>query len=87
MKARIFAQHRMGERGNQRPRRMAKREMPCRQINLSLPVEGVERGRADHPYIGGQIVTAPARPSGFAIPRKQLRHRHTGAMLPDDKGV
>ena len=51
MKTCIFAQHCMRERGDQRLRRMAEREMPCHQacgeIDLSLPVEGVEQGGAD----------------------------------------
>ena len=51
MEACIFAQHRMRERGDQRLRRMAEREMPghqpCGEIDLSLPVKGVEQGGAD----------------------------------------
>src|SRR6266702_8314408 len=60
MEARIFAQHPMRECGDQRPRRMAEREMPChqarREIDLSLPVEGVEQGGADRLWIRGQII-------------------------------
>src|SRR6266581_4245364 len=56
----IFAQHRMRERGDQRLRRMAEREMPCHEacgeIDLSLPVEGVEQGGADRLWIRGQII-------------------------------
>src|SRR4029077_16149358 len=58
MEACIFAQHRMRERGDQRLRRMAEREMPCHQacgeIDLSLPVEGVEQGAADRLWIRGR---------------------------------
>src|SRR5271166_5118818 len=60
MEACIFAQHDMRERGDQRLRRMAEREMPCqqpcREIDLSLPVEGVEQGGTDHLRVGGQVV-------------------------------
>src|SRR6266576_13639 len=56
----IFAQHRTRERGDQRLRRMAEREMachqPCREIDLSLPVEGVEQGGTDRLWIRGQII-------------------------------
>src|SRR5262245_66615354 len=60
MEACIFAQQRTCERGDQRLRRMAQREMPrhqpCREIDLSLAVEGVEQGGADRLRIGGQVV-------------------------------
>ena len=60
MEARVFPQHRMRERGDQRLRRMAKRQVPrdqpCREINLSLAVERVEQGGPDRLLIGGQIV-------------------------------
>ena len=50
----------MRELGDQRLRRMAEREMLCHQacgeIDLSLPVEGVEQGGADHLWIHGQII-------------------------------
>src|SRR5262249_11553471 len=63
MEASIFAQHRMRDRSNQRLWRMAEREVlcdqPCREIDLSLPVEGVEQGGADRLRIGGQIVELP----------------------------
>src|SRR3984893_13593431 len=85
MEARIFAQHRMRERGDQRLRRMAEREMPCHQacgeIDLSLPVEGVEQGGADRIWIRGQIiellaaVTSDARPRHIEISSKVYRHR------------
>src|SRR5438067_12407664 len=56
----IFAQHRMRKRGDQRLRRMAECEMPCHQacgeIDLSLPVEGVEQGGADRLWSRGQII-------------------------------
>ena len=56
----IFAQHRMCERGDQRLWRMAEREMPChepcREIDLSLPVEGVQQGGADHLRLSGKVV-------------------------------
>jgi hypothetical protein len=46
VEARILTQRRARERGDQRPRRVAEREMPrhepCREVDLSLPVEGVE---------------------------------------------
>ena len=70
MEARILAQHRMRQRGDQRLRRMAEREMPChepcREIDLSLPVEGVEQGGADHLRIGGQVVELLAFLAGDA---------------------
>src|SRR5208282_3433282 len=48
------------EGGDQRLRRMAKRQVPrhqpCREINLSLPVERVEQGIPDRFLIGGQVV-------------------------------
>src|SRR6516164_3045365 len=85
MEACIFAQHRMGERGDQRLRRMAEREMPCYQacgeIDLSLPVEGVEQGGADRPWIRRQIIellTAvawDARRRHIEIASKVERHR------------
>ena len=60
MKARVFPQHRMRERCDQCPRRMAELEMPChepcRKINLSLTVECVEQGGPDGLLIGRQIV-------------------------------
>ena len=60
MKARVLPQHRMRERGDQRLRRMAKLKMPrhepCRKINLSLAVEGVEQSGPDRLLIGRQIV-------------------------------
>src|SRR5215471_19540393 len=60
MEACVFAQQRTRERGDQRLRRMAEREMPChqpcRKIDLSLAVEGVEQGGADHLRIGWQVV-------------------------------
>ena len=66
MKARVFPQHRMRERGDQRLRRMAKpevpRHQPCRKINLSLAVEGVEQGGPDRLLIGGQVVEPVVRP-------------------------
>ena len=85
MEACIFAQHRTRERGDQRLRRMAEREMPChqpcREIDLSLPVEGVEQGGADRLRIGGQVVellAALARDAGrrhIEIASKVERHR------------
>ena len=60
MEAGIFAQHRTTERGDQRLRRMAEREMPChqpcRESTCSLPVEGVEQGGTNHLRVGGQVV-------------------------------
>src|SRR5271165_178478 len=60
MEARVFPQHRMGERGDQRLRRMAELEMPrhefCGKINLSLAVERVEQGGPDRLLIGRKIV-------------------------------
>src|SRR5258707_15764601 len=62
MEACIFAQHRMRERGDQRLRRMAKREMPCHQacgeIDLSLPVEGVEQAA---PILSGSTGRSSSR--------------------------
>ena len=81
----ILAQHRMRERGDQRLRRMAEREMPCHQacgeIDLSLPVEGVEQGGADRLWIRGQIiellaaVARDARWRHIEIASKVERHR------------
>jgi hypothetical protein len=60
VEARVFPQHRMSERGDQRLRRMAKgqvsRHQPCREINLSLPVECVEQSGPEGLLIGRQIV-------------------------------
>src|SRR6059058_5058018 len=80
----IFAQHRMRERGGQRLRRMAEREMPCHQacgeIDLSLPVEGVEQG-GDRLWIRGQIIellagiARDARRRHIEIASKVERHR------------
>ena len=60
MKARVFPQHCMRKRGDQRLRRMAELEMPRhepgRKIDLSLAVEGVEQGDPDRLLIGRQIV-------------------------------
>lgn len=85
MEAGIFAQHCMGERGDQRLRRMAEREMPGHQaggeIDLSLPVEGVEQGGADRLGIRGQIiellgaVARDARRWHIEIASKVERHR------------
>src|SRR3984893_9201619 len=85
MEACIFAQHRVRERGDQRLRRMAEREMPCHQacgeIDLSLPVEGVEQGGADRLWIRGQIieliaaVARDARRRHIEIASKVERHR------------
>ena len=53
VEARVFPKHRMRERGDQRLRRVAKRQVPrhqpCRKINLSLPVERVEQGGRGSP--------------------------------------
>ena len=74
MKARIFAQRRTRERGDQRLRRMAELEMPrnetCREIGLSVPVEGIEQGDADCLNIGGQIVEL------LAVLARNSRRRH-----------
>src|SRR6266480_6232197 len=85
MEACIFAQRRMRERGDQRLRRMAAREMPCHQacgeIDLSLPVEGVEQGGADRLWIREQIiellaaVARDARRRHIEIASKVERHR------------
>jgi hypothetical protein len=60
MEACIFAQRRTRERAEQCLWRMAQREMPCSkpcgEIDLSLPVKGVEQSGADYRRIGGQIV-------------------------------
>src|SRR5262245_50917357 len=74
MEACIFAQHRMRERDDQCLRRMAECEMPCHQacgeVDLSLPVEGVEQGGADRLWIRGQIVEL------FAAVAWDARRRH-----------
>src|SRR5215470_6995879 len=88
VEARIFPQYSMRERRNQGLRRVAEREVPChqpcREIDLSLPLEGVKQGSADRLYIGGQVVKVVAAllalpwDSGrghIEIPRKVERHR------------
>src|SRR5262249_60453938 len=75
----------MCERRDQRLWRMAELEMPCskprRNINLSLPVEGVEQGRADRLSISGQVIeflAVLARDAGrrhIEIACKVERHR------------
>jgi hypothetical protein len=66
--------HRMRELGDQGLRRMAKLEMsrnePCREIDPSLPVEGVEYVYADRLNIGGQIVEL------FAVLARDANRRH-----------
>src|SRR5215467_1499090 len=84
MEARVFAQHRTRERGDQRLRRIAKPEMPrhqpCREIDLPLAVEGVEQGGADRLRIRGQVVKLLAALPGNArrrhieIAREVQRH-------------
>src|SRR5262249_58804780 len=81
----IFAQQCTRERGDQRLRRMAEREMPRhqsrRKIDLSLAVEGVEQGGADHPRIGRQLdellaaLARDARRRHIEIASKVERHR------------
>ena len=75
MEAGVFAEHRVRECGDQRLRRMAKREVsrnePGREIDLSLAVEGVEQGNADHLNIGGQIVELL-----LAVLARDARRRH-----------
>src|SRR5437879_13895320 len=85
MDARRSAQHPTRGRGDQRLRRLAEREMPCHQaggeIDLSLPVEGVEQGGADRLWIRGQIiellaaVARDARWRHIEIASKVERHR------------
>lgn len=85
MEACIFAQHRTRKRSDQRLRRMAEREVPCHQacgeIDLSLPVEGVEQGGTDRLRIRGQIiellaaVARDARRRHIEISSKVERHR------------
>src|SRR5215470_19720674 len=81
---------------------MAKREMPChkpcREIDLSLPVESVEQGRADRLSISGQVIKSLAmlaRDAGrrnIEIARKIERHRsvqdaaHSRDMIVDVGG-
>ena len=69
----------------QRLRRIAEREMAChetcREVDLPLPVEGIEQGDAERLGFGGQIVepiTAVARDAGrrhVEITREVERHR------------
>src|SRR5690348_711959 len=64
---------------------MAEREMPCHQacseIDLSLPVEGVEQGGANRLWIRGQIIELlaavawDARRRHIEIASKVERHR------------
>src|SRR5215475_14233703 len=85
MEARIFAQHRACERGDKRLRRMAEREMTsyqsCREIDLPLPVKGVEQAGADRLHVGRQIIklfVVLARDSGrryIEIASKVQGHR------------
>src|SRR5262249_58789274 len=75
----------MCERSDQRLWRMAELEMPCskprRNINLSLPVEGVEQGGADRLSISGKVIeflAVLARDAGrrhIEIASKIERHR------------
>src|SRR5438477_2665375 len=96
MEACIFAQHRMRQRGDQRLRRMAEREMPCHQpcgeIDLSLPVEGVEQGGADPLWIRGQIIEPLAavawypRRGHIEIPSK-VECRRSVQYAADSRGM
>src|SRR5919197_5098955 len=69
----ILAQHRTRERGDQRLRRRAEREMachqPCREIDLPLSVESVEQGDTDRLRIGGQNIERLPPPPPGARPR------------------
>ena len=60
MEAGIFPKRRARERGDQRLRRMAIRQVPrhepCRKINLSLAVKRVEQRGADRLLVGRQVV-------------------------------
>jgi hypothetical protein len=60
VEAGIFAQNRPRERSDQCLWRIAELEMPrhepCRKVDLSLPVKGIEQGHADGLRIKGQIV-------------------------------
>ena len=60
VEARVLAQQPPRQRGEQRTRRVAEGEMAChkarREVDLSLPVKGVEQSGAQRRGIGGQIV-------------------------------
>jgi hypothetical protein len=60
MKACVLAEHCQRKGADQPFRRMAKFEMPrhqpCRLIDLSLSVESIEQGGADHFRIGWQVL-------------------------------
>src|SRR6476646_24195 len=60
MEASVFAHHRAHERREQPLRRVTENKMarhkPCRELDLMLPVERVEQGRADRFLLVGQVV-------------------------------
>jgi len=96
MKARVFPQHRMREGGDQRLRRMAKRQVPRREprreINLPLTVERVEQGDTDRLHIGGQIVEPLAVVSRNAGRRhvevaRQIESHRAVQYAPNGRGI
>ena len=65
VEARVLAQQRARERGDERPRRVAEREMARdqtrRELDLPLAIEGVEQSGAECLDIGGQVVEPSRR--------------------------
>ena len=60
VETRVLAQQRARQRGDKRLRWVSEREMAChetcREVDLPLPVEGIEQSDAQRLCIGGQIV-------------------------------
>ena len=60
----VLAQKRPRQRGDQRLHRVTKREMTRDktrgEIDLSLPIEGVEQSQTDLLDISGQVIKRPA---------------------------
>jgi hypothetical protein len=69
MESCVLAQQRPRQRGDQRLHRVTKREMTRDEtrgeIDLSLPIEGVEQGGPDRLRIGGQVIERLAAIAGM----------------------
>jgi hypothetical protein len=65
VEARVLAQQRPRQRGDQRLRRVVKREMAChqasRQLDLPLPVEGIEQGEVEQALLGHSTIVMTMR--------------------------
>jgi hypothetical protein len=70
VKARVLAQQRSAQRGDKRSRRVAECEMAChekcREVDLPLPVEGIEQSGSESLDIGGQTVEEVGAVAGDA---------------------